>query len=425
MHAFCARRLLVGIAYAMLALCLTACADNRTQAEVKQSNEVSDVLLIPSTDTPTPVETTPVPTATPIPTPTASPSPAMPQTITVRFVGDLMVSKPMIESAKLSNGGYSFDNIFDPIRSQLAGADLMIGNLETPIAGEENEGFTGRPRFNAPDEYLTAIKNAGFNVLTNANNHLLDRGVAGALTTIQKIRELGFLHTGSFLSPEDAEQLLITDVRGIKVAILAYSYRSTRKEKPKDAETLRWLPNFNNPEDMADDIRKARTLGADVVLVFTHMGKEGTHEPTRLQREMAQHLVDSGADAAIFCHSHAVQPFDRLIAPDGREIFVAYALGNFLADGAYNMSRSGMILELPITVDPSDGTVSIENVRYLPSYAHQEQDEGFTRFSLYSAGAASVDAALPERTQRLAQMAWDTVVSVAGEAYAKPVASFD
>lgn len=360
-------------------------------------------------------------TETPAPTVT----PYVPQKLIVRFVGDLMTSKPMIESAKLADGSYSFDSIFDPIRPELQGADLMIGNLETPIAGEENEGFTGHPRFNAPDAYLEAVQAAGFNVVTNANNHLLDRGVEGALTTIRKIRALGLMHTGSFLSPEDAKTLLIPEVRGVKVAVLAYSYRSTRKEKPKDKETLQWLPNFNNPEKMAADIQKARALGADVVLVFTHMGKEGTHEPTRFQREMAQHLVDCGVDAAIFCHSHAVQPFDRLTAPDGREIFVAYALGNFLADGEYNMSRSGMVLELPITVDTQSGSVSVDDVRYVPTYSHQEKgQDGLTLFSLYAAGKAMEDASLPDKTRRLAALAWETVTEVAGEEYAKPVASF-
>ena len=408
-------RLLLLVCLAFAAQCLLACASGGGAARDAQPDGA--IRMVPTES---------AAAATPVPAATASPSPTpyAPQTITVRFAGDLMISKPMLVSALQEDGSYRFDDIYDPIRAQLSGADLMIGNLETPIAGEENEGYTGRPRFNAPDEYLSAVRGAGFYVLTNANNHLLDRGVEGALTTIRKIRGMGFLHTGAFLSPEDAEQLLIADVQGVKVAVLAYSYRSTRKEKPQDRETLEWLPNFNYPEKMAVDIKKAREQGADVVLVFTHMGKEGTHEPTRYQREMAEHLVACGVDAAIFCHSHAVQPFERLRAPDGREIFVAYALGNFLADGAYNMSRSGMVLELPITIDRQKGLVSVDGVRYLPSYSHQEKRDGKTYFTLYSAGAAMRDDSLPEKTRRLAEMAWDTVVNVVGDAYAQPVASF-
>ncbi len=417
MKTHCVSKLLIGVCLAFVAQCLFACASAGGVARDVQAHPVLAAEPAAAAEVP----------ATPAPTQSAAPAPTpyAPQAITVRFVGDLMVSKPMLVSALREDGSYRFDDIYDPIRAQLSGADLMLGNLETPIAGAENEGYTGRPRFNAPDEYLSAVKNAGFNVLTNANNHLLDRGVEGALTTVQKIRDMGFLHTGAFLSPEDAERLLIADVQGVKVAVLAYSYRSTRKEKPQDQEILKWLPNFNDPEKMAADIQKARGQGADVVLVFTHMGKEGTHEPTRYQREMAEHLVACGVDAAIFCHSHAVQPFERLTAPDGREIFVAYALGNFLADGAYNMSRSGMILELPITVDRQNGRVSIDGVRYLPSYAHQEKRGGKTQFTLYSAGEAMRDESLPEKTRRLAEMAWDTVVNVVGEAYAQPVASFD
>ena len=416
------KKLAVCAALMCLISTLLACGDGRDTSQA--SPQVGAVAMATPYEVTAITENavTPEPEPTVAPTPTATPY--QPQTITVRFVGDIMVSKPMILSAKQEDGTYDFDSIYDPIRSQLAGADLVIGNLETPIAGEENEGFTGRPRFNAPDEFLYAIKNAGFNVLTNANNHLLDRGVEGALTTIQKIRDAGFLHTGAFLSPEDADQLLITEVQGVRVAILAYSDRSTRKEKPEYAETMTWLANFNYPEDMAEDVVKAREQGADVVLVFTHMGKEGTHEPTRFQKEMAEHLVSCGVDAAIFSHPHAVQPFDRLTGPDGREIFVAYSLGNFLADGAYSMSRSGMILELPITVDQQTGQVTIDNIRYLPTLANQAERDGLTYFTLHSAGLAMEDETQTTRTRKLASLAWETVTGVVGDAFASPVNSF-
>ena len=345
------------------------------------------------------------------------------ETVTVRFAGDIMVSKAMTNGARLADGSYDFDPVWDAIRPELSGADIVVGNLETSVAGYENGGFTGFPLFNAPDEYLCAVKNAGFTVLTNANNHLLDRGVEGALATTRKIRALGLLQTGVYLSPAE-ERILIQDVRGVRIALLAYSYRQADKEREEDAPILEWLTNFNDPAGMAADIASARDGGADAVLVFTHMGMEGTHEPSRLVREMAQHLADSGADAAIFCHSHAVQPFDRIETADGRSMFVAYALGNFLCDGKYPMSRSGMLLELPVTVDREHGTVRIENVRYLPTYSHGEGTEYEKRFTLYPAGLAMENAELPERTRRLARISWERVVDVVGGEYALAVRSF-
>ena len=349
-----------------------------------------------------------------------TPTPAATETVVVRFAGDLMVSKPMINGAENELGGYDFDYIWDEMRPELAGADIVVGNLETPVAGYDNGRYTGFPLFNAPDEYLLAVKNAGFTALTNANNHLLDRGVEGVLTTTRKIRALGFAQTGVYLSP-DEERILMIDVRGVRLALLAYSYRQADKEKEEDADAMRWLTNFNDPAQMARDIARARELGADATLVFTHMGMEGTHEPSRLVREMARHLADSGADAAIFCHSHAVQPLDRIETVDGRSVFVAYALGNFLADGKYAMSRSGMLLELPVTVDRESGRVTIDNVRYLPTYAHGEGTDDAKRFTLYAAGRAMADETLPQRTRNLAKISWETVTGVVGETYGRAV----
>ena len=369
---------------------------------------------------------TPAPTIAPALTtapPTPSPSPYVPETLTVRFVGDIMVSRAMTDGAEQPGGTFDFNPVWSRIRGEFSGADLVIGNLETPVAGYENGKFTGFPRFNAPDEYLDAIKNAGVNVLTNANNHLLDRGVEGALTTVEKIRARGFYHTGVYASP-DEERILIIPVRGVKVALLAYSYRQADKEKPKDKEAMAWLTNFNDPEQMADDIFRAREMGADVVLVFTHMGKEGTYEPSRFVVGMAEHLANSGADAAIFCHSHAVQPFNRIHTADGRDVFVAYALGNFLCDGKYTMSRSGMILELPITFDRERHAVEIHDVCYVPTYSHGEPADYGKEFTLYAAGVAMDDETLPSKTRNLARISYETVLSVVGEEYALAVRSF-
>ncbi|MEG1524201.1 MAG: CapA family protein [Clostridia bacterium] len=400
-----------------LILCMVLCAFGCQSSQLVHSDSNKQQPISEPTSAPTAA-------VTPEPTPEPTVTPYAPEIITVRFVGDIMVSKPMILSAEQPDGSYRFDDIYTEIAKELRGADLMIGNLETPIAGVENDGFTGNPRFNAPDEFLTAIHDSGFNVLTNANNHLLDRGVDGAIDTIQKIRKLGMLQTGAFISAEDAQQLLITEIRGVKICILAYSYHSTRTERPQDRVALQWLRNYNEPDKMKEDIKKAREQGADVVIVFTHMGTEGSYEPNRLQRDMAKHLVNCGVDAAIFCHTHAVQPLERLTAPDGREIPVAYSLGNFLADGKYRMSRSGMILELSVTVDRQACTVNVDHVRYVPSYSHQEERDGFMYFKLYAAGVAMNDPNLSPETRSLAKISWDTVTKTVGEDYAQATRSF-
>ena len=96
--------------------------------------------------------------------------------ITLLFVGDLMQHQAQIDAAHVSEGKYDYSSCFSLIKEQISQADLAIGNLEVTLGGRPYRGY---PMFSAPDEYLQAIKDAGFDILLTANNHCLDRGKKG------------------------------------------------------------------------------------------------------------------------------------------------------------------------------------------------------------------------------------------------------
>ena len=114
--------------------------------------------------------------------------------ITLLFVGDLMQHKGQIDAARTPEGTYDYTECFDLVRNQISQADIAIGNLEVTLGGKP---YTGYPAFSAPDEYLQAIQDAGFDILLTANNHCLDRGRKGLERTLQQLESLDIPHAGN------------------------------------------------------------------------------------------------------------------------------------------------------------------------------------------------------------------------------------
>ena len=182
--------------------------------------EAPDVVTLRKTPEPTPAPTA-EPASTPAPevvsTPTPEPTPEPDRAITIRVVGDIMCHDRQLAGALQADGGYSMEDWFDPIRESLGGADLTIGNLETCFAGEE----------------------AGFDVLTTANNHTYDFRAAGIERTLRVLDERGLAHTGAYAQQSDYDELLICDVGGVRVGVLAYT--ATFNSKPKRDYCVRAL----------------------------------------------------------------------------------------------------------------------------------------------------------------------------------------
>ena len=164
-------------------------------------------------------EPTPEPVRTEKPTSEPTPSPAPDVDVTLRFVGDIMCHDRQIRAAE-REGSYDMSDWFSTIAPSIQGADLAVGNLETTFAGAE-KGYGGFPHFNTPDEYADALKEAGFDVLTTANNHTYDFRLGGIERTLRVLDDRGIAHTGAYAREEDYDCQLIVDVKGVKVGILA------------------------------------------------------------------------------------------------------------------------------------------------------------------------------------------------------------
>src|SRR4030067_744270 len=283
-------------------------------------------------------------------------------TITIRIsvVGDLMCHSPKYNYAHVEGDSFDFNPVYREVKKYFLQSDFVFGNLETVTAGA-SKGYSGYPFFNTPDEYITALYNAGFHLLTTSNNHSLDRGEAGVLRTIEQIKKNGLLYNGTFTSKEDRDLIRVVDIKGIKISFLAYTFGTNGIPVPKGKSYLINLIDFDL---IKSDIEKARKLGAEIVLVHYHFGDEYKREPSSFQKEVVLKTIFYGADIIIGGHPHVLQPTQFYKSKEGRldTGFVAYSLGNFISNQRDRYKDAGVIMNIEITKNLNSTAIYISDV---------------------------------------------------------------
>jgi len=322
-------------------------------------------------------------------------------------------------------GEYDYTAYFTQIAPVISRADLACGNLETPIAGAE-KGYAGYPAFNAPDALLYALRDAGFDVLTTANNHALDKGKTGMLRTRELLQDMGFHTTGTYDSKEERDTILVVDVKGIQVAILAYTYGANGVEMKYSESERAYMLAWLHKDRMVSDVRKARGM-ADIVLVFPHWGKEYERSKDSRREDIARALIAAGADAVLASHPHVVQPVEWVEVEDeqggSRYGFIAYSMGNFISDQRARHKEQGLIVCLTIE-KPFDGLATIRETSYVPTYVvRYRQPNGTNGYHVVPAGISGENGGLNmnEDEQRKAKRAWKDTTELLGDDMARPL----
>jgi poly-gamma-glutamate synthesis protein (capsule biosynthesis protein) len=294
-------------------------------------------------------------------------------TATLCFVGDLMCHSTQFNYAKVDADSFDFTGVYREVKPYLYKPDLTIGNLETVIAGK-NKGYSGYPYFNAPDDFVYSLKDAGFDLLVTANNHALDQGWEGVERTIDVINDYKIHRTGTFISQEDRDSVRIFLVNSIKIAILAYSENTNGLPIPKGKD---FVINLIDEELIKRDISKARELNVDIVLVHLHYGPEYNREPNDYQKEIVQKIIELGADIIIGGHPHVIQPVDFFKTNNTKldSGFVAYSMGNFISNQRWRYSDAGVILNIQISKNKFTDSVNIGDITYLPTWVFKGNTE--------------------------------------------------
>lgn len=310
------------------------------------------------------------------------------ETITLTALGDILMHNTLIWSGGQPDGSYRF-NFFSEVKDLIEQGDYCTTNLETALAGPTT-GYTGYPLFNSPDAIAQHLKDYGIDGVVAANNHLLDRGYNGALRTVDVLKKAGLDTLGTKKSAADSD-VLIKEIRGVKVGYLAYTYGTNGIALPKEHSDF---INILEKERILKDISELKPK-VDVLLLILHWGVEYSPEPTEEQRRLAHLFLEAGADAIIGSHPHVLQPVEVLNI-GGKDKFVAYSLGNFIGDQRGEERNSGVILQLKFlqekrfsskngsSSDASEVGISkttrLEEVRFIPTYSHSYYEKGKQQF---------------------------------------------
>lgn len=291
------------------------------------------------------------------------------ETITLKTGGDLMANMGQTQYAYNKGGGsYDFSDSFMYVSDFISDADIAIANYETTT--DPNVPYAGHPRFNAPPEYLEAIKEAGFDIVTTANNHSLDNDIEGVNTTIEAIRDAGLNHVGTRAEGDDT-RFIIKEVGNIKLAFLSYTYGCNGKVDLFQVREEVPEVNYLNENEIKDDIKKAKTKGADFVVVYPHWGIELRSNADPSQIELGRKMIDWGADLVIGNHPHVVEPYEEYESADGRKGFIAYACGNFISIQNLETvndirTEQSVAYRFELSKNLADGKTSIDEIEAYP-----------------------------------------------------------
>lgn len=317
--------------------------------------------------------------------------------IRITAVGDILVHESqLISQYDEETDSYDFTDNFKYVESYIKDGDLTIANLETTLAGKE-KGYTGYPTFNTPDEILDALKDSGFNLISAANNHIIDKGISGLVRTAEVVKDKGLDLTGIKANPED-KSYVVKEVKGVKIGISNYVFETQKQggnrtinSIPLPVEGEELLDTFNYSEldswysEAEERISKMKAEGAEFIVFLMHWGNEYQREADEYQKKMAQKLCDLGVDVIIGGHPHVIQPMEYLTSSvSGKKSVVFYSLGNFISnqrrervDSIY--PEDGIIVNVDI-VKQKDGSLDLKDVSYIPTWVYRE-DLGGQKYS--------------------------------------------
>ena len=313
-------------------------------------------LLLAGCGTPAAPAPTPAPTATPAPTP--APTPTV-QTLRFSATGDNLIHEGLYNQARAraDDGGYDFSAAYAPMRDFYAGFDLNWLNQETLV----NDAYepSGYPCFSTPGDITDALYDLGFRVFSLSNNHSYDKGAGGIAASREHWAAMpeDVVTAGFYDLGDPTADLALQTVNGITIGYLSYTEHTNGIPTPADTD---YGVIYLSQTDVIEAQIAALRPACDLLVVSCHWGVEGSHTVTDAQRDTAQWLADAGADLIIGTHPHVTQTAQWLTAADGRQVFVAYSLGNFISAQAQADNMIGAVLGITMekTTQP-DGTVTV------------------------------------------------------------------
>ena len=329
---------------------------------------------------------------------TLSTEPADPETvITFAAAGDVNVTDKVIASGGVM---LDFNPIFQDVVSLLADADLTVVNFEGNMVGAPY----GSEKSSAPPQLLTALKNAGVDMVQFANSRTISNGMTGLVTSLQSIRATGLEPLGVYANSSEFEKsggYTIWETKGVKLAIVAFTKGMDSMALPVGSEKCVNLlyEDYSSKYVKIDKDRITSVIQAaaaekpDVIITLLHWGSEYNDTHAESQGEIVELLFGLGVDAIIGTHPHYVQEM-QYDAQKGT--FLAYSIGDLLGDGEKSGTEYSVVLELEITKNNRTGETKITNYQYTPIFIY-ENPEGLMRVVRLKSAMDAYEQNFPSR----------------------------
>ena len=274
--------------------------------------------------------------------------------ISLLFLGDIMGHDEQIWSAEnRETHTYNYEDVFQYVKDEISEADIAFANFEVTLAGSP---YSGYPTFSSPAQLAAACINAGIDVFVTANNHAVDRGKKGILSTIYRLDSLGIPHTGTFSDSAAKDTLypMIIKKNGFSLALLNYTYATNGITVPPPV-----IVNMLERDTVTADIEKAKSKNPDAIILFLHWGTEYDTVPSKTQTDLAEYFFSRGVDLIIGSHPHVLQRMEWTKSETGmKDRIIVYSLGNYVSNQRRTRTDGGAMVRIELTKEADSLYVS-------------------------------------------------------------------
>ena len=281
-------------------------------------------------------------------------------TVSIIFIGDVMQHGRQLQSALRTGMGpdepqsYDYSLTFKHIEKKLKEADLAVANMEFPLG---TPPYSGYPVFSAPESVAWQAKNSGIDLFLIANNHIVDKGKRGLLNTIETYEQMGGRYIGAYKDIQSERELnpVFCNIKGIRVAIINFTYGTNGFPVPEPC-----VVNLMDSIRVKETIRKARQMGADMIICAPHWGEEYSLKPSGSQKKWAEMLLREGVKIIVGGHPHVPQS-----AQADKDHILFYSLGNYISNQTTpSYTQLGLMVTVRIQKNFLTGETSLLKPEY-------------------------------------------------------------
>lgn len=294
--------------------------------------------------------------------------------IRISAVGDILCENDMLKDAYDKNtGNYDFTSMFKNMSTFFSNSDITVGTMETNFTDNKYSGYGQR---NSPISFAEAIKNTGVDLVSISTNHSLDYGITGLQETKRTLEGLGYDVIGDNLGEN---RVTVKTIKNTKIAFLSYTYGFENQNSKTEDELD--SANMYNSEIAKQDLEYAKE-NADYSIIIMHWGDAYSTKPNKEQQNIAKFLIENGADMILGNHASAVQKMEVMQSPEGKNVLVAYSLGNYISGETMDISKIELVLNIELRKSGETGEVVLSKVDYTPIYVLDRGTKAENRYEL-------------------------------------------